>query len=263
MKKIVADLHMHTLASGHAYGTIREMAAAAKEQGLKLIGISEHAPGIPGTVTPFYYSNLEVIPDVIHGIEILHGCEINVLNGGKLSLEQEYIKYLDYALIGIHRQCYEDEGKEKNTANVIACMKEPKVQFVSHPDDDHTPLDYERLVQAAKKYHVALEVNNSSLIKERYRLNCRENYKVMLNLCQRYRVPVIVSSDAHDPGWVGKFESACRLLDELKFDDELILNNDMEKVKNFMKRDGRFALDKDLAEPAPAMEKAFRRTAAI
>ena len=40
-------------------------------------------------------------------------------------------------------------------------MKEPKVYFVSHPDDAHTPLDYERLVQAAKKYHVALEVNNS------------------------------------------------------------------------------------------------------
>ena len=47
MKRLIADIHMHTLASGHAYGTIREMAAAAKEQQLQLIGISEHAPGIP------------------------------------------------------------------------------------------------------------------------------------------------------------------------------------------------------------------------
>ncbi len=234
MKKIVADIHMHTLASGHAYGTIREMVAAAKEQGLKLIGISEHAPGIPGTVDPFYYLNLEIIPPVINGIEVLHGCEINVLNGGKLSLEQEYIKHLDYAIIGIHRQCYEDEGKQKNTINIIECMKETKVHFVSHPDDDHTPLDYERLVQAAKKYHVALEINNSSLVKEKYRLNCYENYKVMINLCQQYRVPIIVSSDAHEPSWVGKFELACKLLEELKVEDELILNNDIEKVKNFI-----------------------------
>ena len=43
MKRLIADIHMHTLASGHAYGTIREMAAAAKEQQLQLIGISEHA----------------------------------------------------------------------------------------------------------------------------------------------------------------------------------------------------------------------------
>ena len=79
MKRLIADIHMHTLASGHAYGTIREMAAAAKEQQLQLIGISEHAPGIPGTVDPFYYGNLRVIPRVIDGVEILHGCEINVL----------------------------------------------------------------------------------------------------------------------------------------------------------------------------------------
>lgn len=234
MKKLVADIHMHTLVSGHAYGTIREMAAAAKEQGLQLIGISEHAPGIPGTVNPFYYSNLEIIPPVLHDIEVLHGCEINVLNGGKLSLDPEYIQYLDYAIVGIHRECYEDEGRQKNTENVIACMKDPKVHFVSHPDDDHTPLDYEQLVPAAKEYHVALEINNSSLVKERYRLNCYENYKKMIKLCRQYQVPVLVSSDAHDPGWVGKFELACRLLEELQVEDDLILNNEVEKVKTFI-----------------------------
>ena len=57
MKKLIADMHMHTLVSGHAYGTIREMAATAGEKNLKLIGITEHAPGIPGTVDPFYYLN--------------------------------------------------------------------------------------------------------------------------------------------------------------------------------------------------------------
>lgn len=235
MKKIVADLHMHTLVSGHAYGTIREMAAAAKEQGLSLIGITEHAPGIPGTVDPFYYSNLEVAPSLINGVEILYGCEINVLNGGKLSLEQEYVDGLDYAIVGIHRQCYEDEGREKNTTNIIECMKDPKVRFVSHPDDDHTPLEYERLVQAAKKYQVALEINNNSLIHKSHRLNCYENYKRMTDLCQQYQVPVLVSSDAHDPNLVGKFDLACKLLEELKVDEELILNNSIEKVKHFFR----------------------------
>ena len=176
MKKIVADIHMHTIVSGHAYGTIREMVLSAKKQNLYLIGISEHGPGIPGTVNPFYYSNLEVIPKIIDGIEVIHGCEINVLNGGRLSLEQDYIDYLDYAIVGIHRQCYKDEGIDKNTDNIIECMKNEKVFFVSHPDDDHTPLDYIRLVQAAKQYHVALEVNNSSLVKKKYKLNCYINY---------------------------------------------------------------------------------------
>lgn len=234
MKKLTADLHMHTLASGHAYGTIREMVAAAKEQGLQLIGISEHGPGIPGTVHPFYYSNLEIIPGSINGVEVIHGCEINVLGGGGLSLEQQYLDFLDYAIVGIHRQCYTDEGTQKNTDNLISCMKHDKVFFVSHPDDDHTPLDYERLVPAAKQYHVALEVNNSSLVKKHYRLNCYQNYEKMLNLCREYDVPVIVSSDAHDPAWVGRFDLACELLERLSISDDLILNNDMEKVKEFI-----------------------------
>ena len=234
MKRLLAYMHMHTLASGHAYGTIREMAAAAKEKGLHLIGISEHAPGIPGTVNPFYYSNLEIIPRTIHGIEVLHGCEINVLNGGGLSLKQEYIDFLDYAIAGIHRPCYENEGRDNNTANIIKCMKNPKVRFISHPDDDNTPLDYERLVQAAKKCHVALEVNNSSLSKKGYRLNCYKNYEIMINLCQQYQVPIIVNSDAHDPGWVGKFELALELLDKLNVNEDIILNNNIKKLKEYI-----------------------------
>ena len=34
------DLHTHTLVSGHAYGTIREMAQAAAERGLTVVEIA-------------------------------------------------------------------------------------------------------------------------------------------------------------------------------------------------------------------------------
>ena len=47
--KIIADTHAHTLASGHAYSTIREMAAAARKRGLKALALTEHAPEMPGT----------------------------------------------------------------------------------------------------------------------------------------------------------------------------------------------------------------------
>ena len=198
------------------------MAQAAQGKGLALLGFSEHAPGIPGTVDPVYYLNLNVIPRNLFGVEIVHGCEINVLNGGTLSLEQEFIDYLDYGIVGIHTHCYSDEGRRRNTENLISCMKHEKVFFVSHPDDDHTPLDYETLVDAAKKYHVALEVNNSSLVKQDQRLNCVQNYKTMLRLCMQHQVPIIVSSDAHYPSWVGEFTLAKELLELVGFDKEKI-----------------------------------------
>ena len=52
MKPLGADLHMHSVMSGHAFGTIRELAFSASERGLQLIGVTEHGPGIPGPVQP-------------------------------------------------------------------------------------------------------------------------------------------------------------------------------------------------------------------
>ena len=114
-------------------------------------------------------------------------------------------------------------------------MKHDKVRFVSHPDDDRTPLDYDRLLQAARDYHVALEVNNSSLIKKEKRVNCYDNYRTMLDLCQQHRVPITVSSDAHDPSGVGNFTLALELLEDIGFDEDLILTNDIDKLKSFIR----------------------------
>ena len=70
MKPLTGDMHMHTLASGHAYGTIREMAQSAAAHQMELIGITEHGPGIPGTCDPFYFCNFEVIPKELYGVRV-------------------------------------------------------------------------------------------------------------------------------------------------------------------------------------------------
>ena len=234
MKPFVADVHMHSIMSGHAFGTIRELAAAAAERGLKLIGITEHGPGIPGTVDPIYFRNLNDAPRLLFGVELLYGSEVNVVAGGALSLDERHLNYLDYAAAGIHGLCYENAGIVKNTDNVIRCMEHPKVRFISHPDDGNFPLDYPALVQGAKATNTALEVNNSSLRKPWLRPNCVENYRKMLPLCMEYGVPVVVNTDAHDPGAVGDFTLALGLLEELQMDENLILNQDLEKLKGFL-----------------------------
>ena len=45
MTKIIADLHTHTIMSGHAFGTVRENIQAAAERGLKILGCTEHGTG--------------------------------------------------------------------------------------------------------------------------------------------------------------------------------------------------------------------------
>lgn len=238
MKPFVADVHMHSVMSGHAFGTIRELAFAAAERGLQLIGVTEHGPGIPGTVDPIYFRNLNDAPRQLYGVEMLYGSEVNVLSGGKLSLDRKHLDCLDYAAAGIHTPCYEDEGVVKNTDNVIACMTDPKVRFITHPDDGRYPLDYPALVAAARAYGVALEVNNSSLRKPTMRPGCVENYERMLPLCMELRVPIIVNTDAHDPSAVGDFSFAVKLLERLQVDEALIVNQDLEKLKKFLLPEG-------------------------
>ena len=232
---LIADLHTHTLASGHAYGTIREMAQAAAERKLPILGVSEHAPGIPGTIEPIYFWNLHCIPRTLYGVDVYHGSEINILEGGKLSLEDRYIDRLDYAIAGIHSMCYANQGAAGNTKNTILCMeKNRKIRFISHPDDERMPLDYETLVKGARDNNVALEVNNSSLVPGNSRLNADKNYRIMLEYCEKYRVPVVVNTDAHDPSAVGHFESALALLHETGFPEDLVLNTDCQKLLSFL-----------------------------
>ena len=225
---------MHSIMSGHAFGTVRELAFEAAERGLKLIGVTEHGPGIPGTVDPIYFRNICDAPRLLYGVEMLYGSEVNVLTGGKLDLDRRHLDCLDYAVAGIHGLCYEDEGKVKNTDNVIRCMEDPKVKFISHPDSDTYVMDYPALVEGAKANNVALEVNNSSLRKPWLRPGCMENYRTMLPLCMENGVRIVVNTDSHDPSAVGDFELAGKLLEEIGFDENLILNNDLEKLKAFL-----------------------------
>lgn len=234
MKPFVADVHMHSIMSGHAFGTVRELAQAAAERGLRLIGVTEHGPGIPGTCDPIYFRNFVDAPRMLYGVEMLYGSEVNVLNSGTVDLDQRHLNCLDYAVAGIHGLCYEDEGIVKNTDNVIRCMENPKVKFISHPDADNFPLDYEALVQGAKQYHTALELNNSSLRKPELRPGCVGNYEKMLPLCMEYGVNIIVNTDSHDPSQVGDFSRARALLERIGFDEKWILNNDLDKLKNFL-----------------------------
>ena len=69
--KIELDVHTHTIASGHAFSTLQEMAQAAADKGLKVLGITEHSPGVPGTCHPIYFRNLHVVPRRMYGVELM------------------------------------------------------------------------------------------------------------------------------------------------------------------------------------------------
>lgn len=234
MGKIELDVHTHTIASGHSYSSMNEMVNEAKAKGLQLLGMVEHDVGIPGTCDPIYFKNYHVIPRVFNGLKIILGIEVNILDyDGKLSISDDLYQCVDYCMAGIHFHCYKPESIEQNTNAVIETIKNPHISVIVHPDDGYCPLDYEKVVLAAKKYHTLLEVNNNAL-RSSSRLNSRENVIEMLQLCKKHQVKIILGSDAHIHFDIMNFDHIEGILEEIDFPKELIVNYDVDEFLKYI-----------------------------
>lgn len=224
MKPLV-DLHCHTISSGHAFSTLKENIDEAKLKGLKVLGISDHAVSMPGTAHEFYFSNLGVINREINGVRILKGIEANIMDyEGNIDVSKDLCEKLDYVIASLHPPCIKPSSLEDNTRAVIKAIRNPYVKIIGHPDDSRYPLDYKKVVQAAKENNVLIELNNSSLKPQSFRQNAKENYITILNICREQRVKIILSSDAHIYYEVGEFSYALSLLEEVNFPESLVAN---------------------------------------
>lgn len=233
--KIELDVHTHTIASGHAFSTIQEMAQAAADKGLKLLGITEHSPGIPGSCAPIYFRNLYIVPRNMYGIELMLGAEINILDTeGNLDFDEHYLNMLDIRIAGIHSLCYTPGTPEENTQGMINAIANPYIHIISHPGDGTAKLLFEPIVQAAKEHHTLLEINNSSLRPSRHKVEARPNNLEILRLCKQYEVPVILGSDAHISFDIATYNFAMELVNEAEFPEELIINTDVKKFKDYL-----------------------------
>ncbi len=221
------DVHTHTLASGHAYSTIQEMARTAAEKGLQILGITEHAPSIPGACQPIYFRNLHVVPRTMYGIRLLMGAELNILDtDGHLDLDDDYCeRFLDIRIAGIHSLCWNGGSREENTRGMLNAIRNPYTHIISHPGDGAADLLFKPIVLAAKECKTLLEINSSSLNPYRGKVSARTNNIEILRLCKQYEVPIILGSDAHISFHIADYSYALPLLAETEFPDALVMND--------------------------------------
>ena len=235
MKKISLDVHTHTIMSGHAYSSLQEMVVAAQQKNLDILGITEHAPGIPGTCNPIYFRNIHVVPRQMGNLRLLLGAELNILDTkGTLDLDEFYYKKLDIRIAGIHLLCWEGGTIEENTQGMINAIRNPWTQIISHPGDGTAELLFEPIVLAAKESKTLLEINNSSLNPRRNKESALKNNLEILRLCKKYEVPVVLGSDAHISYSIGDFGFIWPLLQETEFPDKLIMNYEPERFLKYI-----------------------------
>lgn len=233
--KYVLDVHTHSLASGHSYSTIREMAYAAKEKGLEVLGITEHAPKMPGSCHEFYFLNLKVVPREMCGVKLLLGSEVNIIDyDGNVDLREGLLKAMDVVIASFHPPCLKIGTREENTRAYLKAMENPYVDIIGHPDDSRIPVDLEKIIEAAAKNHKLIELNNSSLRENGAREGAFENQLRILELCKKHKVRIILGSDAHIDSEVGDHHRTDRVLAVSDFPEELIVNSSFENLKPYL-----------------------------
>lgn len=236
--KYLFDLHTHTIASGHAYSTLKENMEEAVAKGLLAYGFSDHSEAVPGSCKNIYFMNFKVIPRNYKGVLILRGVEANIMDfKGNLDVDENVLKRLDYVIASLHTICIDPGSLYENMNAYFGVMANPYVKIIGHPDDGRYPIDHDALAKEAAKRGVALELNNSSLNPRSARVGGRENAAKMLSAAKKYGTYVVCNTDSHYADYVGDFKNCDSLLKELDFPEELVLNNSMEKLKLILNKD--------------------------
>jgi len=232
--RIIADLHTHTVSSGHAYSTVNELAAAAAAKGLKALAITDHGPALPGGPHLYHFGAMRFIPREIAGVRILLGCEANILDlNGNIDLPENYRQRLDFIMAGLHEGCgFDSQGIKRNTEALLNAMGNPCIHAISHPGNPVFPVDYEAVAREAAITGTALEINNASFTHSRCgsRPNC-ENLALHI---ARYGARVVVGSDAHIAQNVGHFDEAVDIIAEAGIQEEQVVNSSMERLYAFL-----------------------------
>jgi len=232
--RLLADLHTHTVASGHAFSTVTELAVAAAAHGLELIAVTDHGPSVPQGAHPWYFWNLKVIPSVLNGVRILKGCEANpsLTEENGIDLPDVILDKLDFVAVGFHPLTgFDERDRVKNTEALLRVMANPNVDQVSHPgNEDEFPLDMSAIVDAAVRDNVILELNDHSFAPTSARSTSAAREREFARAALEAGAPIAIGSDAHHAVHVGRFDAAMAVAEQLGITARHVVNRDAQAV---------------------------------
>jgi len=171
--EVKGDLHCHSDWDG-GENSIEEMAEATRLLGYEYLGISDHTKflrienGLDEKQLLEQHKEIQKINSRIQNtgyrIQILHGCEANILDDGSLDIDDKVLAQLDYVIAGIHSSM--KMTREEMTQRMIKAMRNPYVKIIAHPTGrlinkrDEYQLDIDKIIEVARETGIALEINS-------------------------------------------------------------------------------------------------------
>jgi len=235
---LLADLHIHTIMSGHAFCTINECIETALNNEMALIAITDHGPSMEHSAHEGYFEMSARLPKRFGSLDVLFGCEANIINcNGVIDLSVDTMSVLDVVSAGLHKKTPYDGISEADNTNAMikAIEKYPGISMISHPFRVEFPVSVEEVVYASIEHNVLLEINVALLTKvlispvnERSK-KVIERTATMIDILQANKKGYLINSDAHHTNEIGVNDSTIELLSKaLGISREYILNDNLD-----------------------------------
>jgi DNA polymerase (family 10) len=220
------DFHVHTSVSLDAQSPLQDMVAAARARGYRALAITEHAEGTrAGVSRAALLAQAEQIraQQAALGDQLLlllHGVELNIGPAGELDYDAEFRRAFAFCLASVHSHFELDRTAQ--TERIVRVMQDPSVRMIGHltarqiGSRPGIALDLEAILSAAESTGTALEVNGAL---ERLDLSVEA-----LRLARHRRVPLVLTSDAHHEGELGRIQYAALQAERAGVDPAQIVN---------------------------------------
>lgn len=234
--EIKLDLHTHTSFSPHAYSTLMENITVAAEKGLEAIAMTNHGPTTRDFSHEWHFANLKAIPRTVKGVVVFKGVEATYTDiEGNLDMSGEQLEKLDIVIASGHSAFVCDATNYVET--LLNVMKNPYVDILGHIARKNFTLgdeEYGIIAKAARESGKLVELNSSCFAKKKDVYY--ENSKKLMLACKKYGTPIVVNTDAHFCTFVGEFGEPLKLLEEIGFDEDLVMNTSLEKFMGYMRK---------------------------
>jgi DNA polymerase (family X) len=206
---LLGDLHMHTTDSD-GRGTAGEMAERGRELGHRYLAITDHskalriANGLDEGRLAAQMQRIRRLDAGTEGVRVLAGVEVDILEDGELDLDPALLAQLDWVVASVHQ--WTNQSAEVMTRRVIRAIESGVIDCIGHPTGrrpgkrDPYALDLEAVLAAARAHDVALECNGGPNRMDLPDIDCRR--------CRERGVAVVLNTDAHAPGHLGRHEFA-------------------------------------------------------
>jgi DNA polymerase (family 10) len=192
------DVHMHTVTTD-GRNTIEEMAEAARSRGYQYMAITDHsknlamANGLDDKRAEEHIRLIRSVDKETKGIRIFTGIEVDILAGGELDLSDSVLEQMDVVIASVHSHFQQEP--ERMTDRLLRALDNPNVSILGHPTGrlllrrDAYKFDLEKILQAAAKNRVAMELNSAPERLDLSDLNLRR--------AREHGVKVVINTDAH------------------------------------------------------------------